>query len=140
MPYNVGYGTHSMWTNFNIVVMAKALFNCSSNVNHRSQSTLRHNQQCDSCTIDSEFQQQTAPRRIYIKFNKCLFIVVCFHLIRNNSSGYNKPLTGFDFFTTATSRTRWPADEYGTTPKVTHVTGLLQEGPMVLAGKPSTPL
>ena len=48
---------------------------------------LRHHQRC--VTIDSEFQ--TAPDRIYVKFNKCLFIVVCFPQIRNTGMPYIKP-------------------------------------------------
>ena len=59
------------------VVMAKALFDCLS-VNLTSQSMLRHNQQCDSCTINGAFQQQMAPNRTDVKFNKFLLIVVCF--------------------------------------------------------------
>ena len=61
----------------NVIVMAKALFDFSS-VNVTSQSMLRHNRQRDSCTINGAFQQQMAPNRTDVKFNKFLLIVVCF--------------------------------------------------------------
>ena len=54
------------------VVLVEALFD-RHNVNLTSQSALRHNRQHDSCTIDSELQ--TAPDRIYVKFNKWLFFI-----------------------------------------------------------------
>ena len=88
----------------NVVVMAKALFDC----NLTSQSMLHHNQQRDSCKINGAFQQQMAPNRTDIKFNKFFLIVVCFPKIRNNPSVYNKPLMGFGSFTVAKYGTGCP--------------------------------
>ena len=45
-------------------------------------------------------------------------MVICFPQIRNIPSAYNKPLTGFGFFTAAKYGTRCPAHEYGTPPSV----------------------
>ena len=83
--------------------MAKALLICSSQCQPYFTISTVSQSKHDSCTIDRKLQQQTALDRIYIKFNKRLFIV-CFPQIRNNPNTCNKTLTRFGSFMAAKYR------------------------------------
>ena len=56
----------------NMVIMTKALFDCPSQCQPHIIISDASNRQCDTCTIDSAFQQQTTLDKIDVKFNKWL--------------------------------------------------------------------
>ena len=91
---------HGPWSSFGHLV-GKGI-HCSS----QCQPYVTISSDGDCITIHSEFQQPMALDRIYVKFNKCLYVLVCFPLIRNNLSAYNKPITGFGSFTASKYGTR----------------------------------